>query len=80
MPTVLRIGRYRFFFYSNERNEPAHIHIESGDDEAKFWLDPVGLAADHGFRARELNEIEQLVMEHEQELVEAWNDYFGEEQ
>ena len=80
MPTVLRIGRYRFFFYSNEGNEPPHIHIEAGADEAKFRLSPIGLAANHGFRARELNEIEQLVIEHEQELAEAWNDYFGEEQ
>ncbi|MCB9870153.1 MAG: DUF4160 domain-containing protein [Planctomycetes bacterium] len=28
MPTVLRIGSTRFFFYSNEGNEPPHIHIE----------------------------------------------------
>jgi hypothetical protein len=77
MPTVLRIGRYRFFFYSNEGNEPRHIHVEAGDDEAKFWLLPISLASNHGFRARELNEIEQLVSEHEQAFVEAWNDYFG---
>lgn len=76
MPTVLRIGRYRFFFYSNENDEPAHIHVKAGDDEAKFWLRPVVLAANHGFRARDLNEIEQLVVEHEQTLMEAWNEYF----
>ncbi len=44
MPTVLRVGRYRFYFFSNENNEPPHIHVKAGDDEAKFWLDPVGLA------------------------------------
>src|SRR5579863_3913127 len=54
MPTVLRIGRYRFFFYSNENEEPAHIHVKAGEDEAKFWLQPVGLAANHGFRVRDL--------------------------
>ncbi len=77
MPTILRIGRYRFFFYSNEGEEPPHIHVQAGSDEAKFWLQPVSLAASHGFSARELNQIEQLVQEHQQEFVEAWDDYFG---
>ena len=38
MPTVLRWGPYRAFFYSNERGEPPHVHVRSGDFEAKFWL------------------------------------------
>jgi hypothetical protein len=42
-------------------------------------LEEVALAANHGFRARELNEIEDLVVEHQEELREAWNDYFGQE-
>ena len=77
MPTVLRIGRYRFFFYSNEGQEPPHIHIEAGESEAKFWLQPVSLAANFGFRVRELTELERLVIEHEAEFVEAWNVYFS---
>lgn len=40
MPTVLRLGRFRFFFFSNEGNEPPHIHVRAGEDEAKFWLEP----------------------------------------
>lgn len=77
MPTVLRVGRYRFFFYSNEGLEPPHIHVQAGDEEAKFWLQPVALAANYGFAARDLDQIEQHVIDHEQELVEAWDDYFG---
>jgi len=50
MPTVLRIGRFRFYFFSNEREEPAHIHVKAAEDEAKFWLDPMELAANYGFR------------------------------
>jgi Domain of unknown function (DUF4160) len=45
MPTVLRVGRYRFYFFSNESNESPHIHAKASGDEAKFWLDPVQLAA-----------------------------------
>ena len=77
MPAILRIGRYRFFFYSNEGEEPPHIHVQSGDYTAKFWLDPVIASKSHGFRLRELNDIEMLVMEHERDFLEAWNEYFG---
>lgn len=78
MPTVLRIGRFRFYFFSNEGQEPPHIHIKAGEDQAKFWLDPIMLATNYGFAARELNEIARIIAEHQTELVEAWNDYFGE--
>lgn len=47
MPTVLRVGRYRFFFFSNEGSEPTHIHVKADADEAKFWLDPIRLAANY---------------------------------
>jgi len=50
MPTVLRWGPYRAFFYSNERGEPPHIHVRSGDFEAKFWLHDLTVAANAGFQ------------------------------
>jgi hypothetical protein len=37
MPTVLRWGPYRAFFYLNEGDEPAHVHVRAGS-KAKFWL------------------------------------------
>jgi hypothetical protein len=73
----LRAGRFRFFFYSNEGQEPPHIHVKAGEDEAKFWLDPIGLAANYGFNGRELSEIERLVELHRAELREAWNEHLG---
>ena len=77
MPTVLRVGRYRFVFFSNEGNEPPHIHVKAGQDEAKFWLDHIRLAANYGFKAHELNEIEGIVREHRTELTEAWHEHLG---
>lgn len=77
MPTVLRVGRYRFFFFSNEGNEAAHIHVKAAGDEAKFWLDPVQLAANYGFNTSEINEIERLVVEHHDDLIEAWHEHFN---
>jgi hypothetical protein len=76
MPSVLRIGRYRFFFFSNEGEEPPHIHVKAGEHEAKFWLFPIDLAANFGFNIRELNEARRLVEDHQDQLLEAWNEYF----
>jgi hypothetical protein len=78
MPTVLRIGPYRFFFYSNENEEPPHIHVRRDDREAKFWLDPVALAANRGFAARELSKVRGMVQANRDRLLQAWNDFFGE--
>jgi len=48
MPTVLRHGPFRFFFYAGDGTEPPHIHAERDDGEAKFWLDPVRLDRSYG--------------------------------
>lgn len=77
MPTAIRVGPYRLYFYSHEPNEPPHVHIDRDDFSAKFWTTPVGLARNFGFRARELAEIERIVHDNQQRLVEAWHDYFG---
>ena len=77
MPTVLRIGPYRFFFYSNEGAEPAHIHVQRESMLAKLWLEPVSVANSSGFPAQELNKLLDLVEENQVTLMEAWNGYFG---
>jgi hypothetical protein len=77
MPTVLRVGRYRFYFFSNEGQEPPHIHVKAGSDEAKFWLHPIDLASNYGFRAHALNEIAQIIEAHQEKLMEAWDGYFS---
>jgi hypothetical protein len=67
LPTVLRWGPYRAFFYSNEGGEPAHVHVRAGDKEAKFWLHDLVVAINAGFAAQEiatssaiLDEIEKI--------------------
>ena len=77
MPTVLRIGAYKFYFYSHEPNEPAHIHVDRDKQSAKFWLDPVCLARNIGFSPKELKKIERLMIENQKDLLEAWYGYFG---
>jgi len=76
MPTILRVGPYRFFFYANDRTEPVHVHVEREAFEAKFWIGPVRLAGNRGFRSAEIVKIQRLVSEHEPLIVEKWDEYF----
>jgi hypothetical protein len=77
MPTVLRIGGYRFHFYSDERGEPPHIHVQSASGECKFWLEPVALADNKGIAGHEIRRIERLVFEYEPLLREKFREYHG---
>jgi hypothetical protein len=76
MPTILRIGPYRFFFYAGDYNEPPHIHVERDDNIAKFWLDPVRLQNSGGFGRKEINQIQKLVKENQDYLLRSWDEYF----
>ncbi len=76
MPTVLRVGPYRLYFHSHEPNEPPHIHVDRDDLSAKFWLSPVSLARNFGFRPTELADVERMVQTNERPLIKAWHDYF----
>jgi len=76
VPTVHREGPYRFFFYSADRNEPQHVHVERDSSRAKFWLAPVRLAHSGGFGAAELLRLERLVFERQLLLLRAWDEYF----
>jgi hypothetical protein len=80
MPKVLVIRGFKFFFYSNEGDplERMHIHVRKNQYVAKFWLGPtVQLASSWGFTPKELNWLEKTVLEHQEVLAEAWNEYFG---
>jgi len=77
MPTILRIGPYRLYFYSHEPNEPPHVHIDRDNSSVKFWLEPVSLGNNLGFSAKELRKIQSVVQENKQTLLEAWYGYFG---
>ncbi|HHJ20386.1 MAG TPA: DUF4160 domain-containing protein [Gammaproteobacteria bacterium] len=77
MPTIMRIGPYRLFFYAGDRDEPPHVHVERDDKVAKFWLDPVRLQRSGGFNRSEISRIHRMVEENSTALKEDWNDYFG---
>lgn len=79
MPVVFRYKSFRFFFYSNEGNprEAMHIHVRTGDGEAKFWVMPeVYLADSDGFDARTLRELRSVVESNKALIERAWNEHF----
>ena len=78
MPIVKGIaGPHRFYFYSFDCNEPAHVHVRRERMVCKFWIEPVALAQNHGFSAQELNQIRTAIQANLQKIQEAWHEHCG---
>ena len=76
MPTTLRVGPYRFYFYAYDCNERRHTHVDRDNLSAKFWIDPdVSLADNHGFSRRELRDIERIINENVETLRNGWDSF-----
>jgi len=77
MPTVLKHHGFRFFFFSNEGDEPPYIHVQSAEKYAKFWIDPILLERSVGFNPSELSNLRRIVEQHSGEFKRKWNEYFN---
>ena len=77
VPTVLRVEGFRFFFFSNERQESPHVQVERGDGYTKLWLGPVRFAEADGLTRAELRRVRELAEGHETHFLERWHDHFG---
>lgn len=78
MPTVFTKNGIRFFFYSNENDEPIHVHVEKGPAIGKIWLDPVvKIAYLDGFTPKEERLIMQIISENVLILMQKWNEHFS---
>ena len=77
MPKVLKVGPHRFYFFSREGHEPPHIHVETAENAAKFWLLPVELAWAVGYNSKEIRQIRELVEKHLDLFLEKWNEHHG---
>ena len=77
MPTLLRWNGFRFYVFSSDGNEPAHVHIDRDGATAKYCLTPVRLARNIGFNPRDLRILEAKVEEEQVRFLEAWRDYFN---
>lgn len=77
MPEVLRIGGFRFFFFSRGGREPRYVHVEQAERYAKFWLEPAALAESRGFRGAEMRELYSLIAQYRETFILAWDEHFS---
>jgi hypothetical protein len=78
MPTVKGIlGPYRLFFCSFDCNEPMHVHVQRERMICKFWMEPMALARNQGFSAKELNTIREVITRNRDRIMEAWYEHCG---
>ena len=72
-PTVFRVNNARFYFFTRE--EPRmHIHVQTPDGEAKFWMEPdIELAETIKLKSKDLKRIREIIIEHRQEIINEWN-------
>ena len=77
MPTLLFIKGLRFSFYSNENNEPVHVHVTKSGAEGKIWLEPVVFAYMRDFTTAEEKDVAEIILEHSENFKMKWYEYFG---
>jgi hypothetical protein len=78
MPTILRVGGYRFIIFTNDHNPP-HIHVQRGEGGAKIGLQPLEVVEYYGLNARQLGDIIIIVKEHHSYLLDRWNEFHGDD-
>ena len=81
MPTILYVQGWRFFFYSNERNEPIHIHCQKGDMECKYWIDveffDLEEAYSYNMNNKDKRKVKQIIYEHFEIIISEWMKFFN---
>ena len=79
MPTVHRLGPYRFYFFSEENrasHEPPHVHVRSANGAAAFWLEPVRVREYEGYTPREVERVRRIVVANRDLLLRRWHEFF----
>ncbi|MBF0220210.1 MAG: DUF4160 domain-containing protein [Gammaproteobacteria bacterium] len=79
MPTILMLMGWRLFFYSNEGNEPMHVHCRKGDMECKYWIDEelFDIHEAYSFRmtTSDKKQIRKIIFQHFEHIVEQWYEF-----
>lgn len=78
MPILLAEDGFEFRFFSNDRQEPPHVHVRGNGGHAKVWLAPnVKLGPAHGYTGRKCQEILRKTEAHRDEWLTRWYRHFG---
>ena len=80
MPTILYMLGWRLFFYSNEGNEPMHVHAQKGKVECKFWLHKETFEITEAFSfklsPKDNREIRKIIFQNFDYIIDQWERYF----
>ena len=84
MPILFELYGYKVFFWSNENNEPIHVHVAKGKQSAnatKIWLpadsNPVVAHNKSRISQKNLTRILKAIALERNNIIAAWYDYFG---
>jgi hypothetical protein len=79
MPTIHREHGYRFYFNSNENDEPAHIHIKSEKGRMKIWLTKLTIAKVRNIPDHEQTKLLEIVEKNQKKFLQEWNNFYQKE-
>jgi len=77
MPEIFRSLGFVFFFYSNEGQEPMHVHVRKAGGFAKFWMEPLELDFSQGMKVKDIKQAEDLIYENYELIKSKWNEIHG---
>ena len=87
LPSLFQVGGYKVFFWSNENNEPIHVHIGQGkpnSNATKIWLTSSGgcIVANNGSRIPQngLNELLDIISAQYFMICDEWKSHFKEDE
>lgn len=78
MPKVIDIRGYKIFFYSNENNEPPHVHISKNQhSSSKIWLEPLKIEHNNAkIPKNDLAKILYWLEDNHEKVLSAWYEHF----
>jgi len=86
LPKLFKIGQYIVFFWSNEVNEPIHVHVgivDPSQNATKIWLIKNGDCIIAHNRSRipesDLNELLKVIQDSFFLICHEWKRYFNED-
>lgn len=84
MPSIFTVAGYKIYFWSNENNEPVHIHIAKGKpthNSTKYWVTSGGglLQANNNSRIpkKDLVKLESYIQSNIYIILNMWKQTFG---
>jgi len=77
MPEIFRKLGFVFFFYSNEGQEPMHVHVRKAGGFAKFWMEPVELDFSQGLKVQDIKQAQELIIENFNFIKDKWHEVHG---